>query len=83
MRTAVLGFTNTTLGQFAGVTFHSHRRAWAERAKTCGIPELFEQKALGRNSKDGHRAYVKHALMRIPSLEDYKKKAEGAAAKAA
>ena len=57
--------------------------AWAERAKTCGMPERFAQEALGHNSKAVHRAYAKRALMRIPSLEDYEKKAESAAAKAA
>ena len=54
-----------------GVTLHSYRYAWAERAKTCGYPERFAQEALGHNSKAVHRAYAKRALMRIPSLEDY------------
>jgi len=30
-----------------GVTLHSYRYAWAERAKTCGMPERFAQEALG------------------------------------
>jgi hypothetical protein len=48
------------------------------------FPERFAQEALGHNSKDVHRTYAKRALMRIPSLEDYEKKVEGAAmAKAA
>jgi len=34
-----------------GVTLHSYRYAWAERAKTCGYPERFAQEALGHNSK--------------------------------
>src|SRR5271170_188186 len=34
-----------------GVTLHSYRYAWAERAKTCGMPERFAQEALGHNSK--------------------------------
>jgi integrase len=54
-----------------GVTLHSYRYAWAERAKTVGYPERFAQEALGHNSKAVHRAYAKHALMKIPSLEDY------------
>jgi len=67
-----------------GITLHSYRYAWAERAKTCGYPERFAQEALGHNSKAVHRAYAKRALMKIPSLEDYEKKPEGAAvAKAA
>jgi len=57
-----------------GVTLHSYRYAWAERAKVCGYPERFAQEALGHNSKAVHRAYAKRALMRLPSLEDYEKK---------
>jgi len=58
-----------------GVTLHSYRYAWAERAKTVGYPESFAQEALGHNSKAVHRAYAKRALMKIPSLEDYEKRA--------
>jgi integrase len=54
-----------------GVTLHSYRYAWAERAKTVGYPERFAQEALGHNSKAVHRAYAKRALMKIPSLEEY------------
>src|ERR1017187_10543153 len=53
-----------------GVTLHSYRYAWAERAKSCGYPERFAQEALGHNSKAVHRAYAKRALMKIPSLEE-------------
>ncbi len=58
-----------------GVTLHSYRYAWAERAKTCGYPERFAQEALGHNSKAVHRAYAKRAQMKIPSLEDYEQRA--------
>ena len=58
-----------------GVTLHSYRYAWAERAKTVGYPERFAQEALGHNSKAVHRAYAKRALMRLPSLEDYEQRA--------
>jgi integrase len=58
-----------------GITLHSYRCAWAERAKTVGYPERFAQEALGHNSKAVHRAYAKRALMKIPSLEDYKQRA--------
>ena len=44
-----------------GVTLHSYRYAWAERAKTCGYPERFAQEALGHNSKAVHRAYARKA----------------------
>jgi integrase len=57
-----------------GVTLHSYRYAWAERAKSCGYPERFAQEALGHNSKAVHRAYAKRALMKIPSLEDYEQR---------
>ncbi|HVU07739.1 MAG TPA: tyrosine-type recombinase/integrase [Verrucomicrobiae bacterium] len=58
-----------------GVTLHSYRYAWAERAKIAGMPERFAQEALGHNSKAVHRAYAKRALMKIPSLEDYERQA--------
>ena len=58
-----------------GVTLHSYRYAWAERAKVVGMPERFAQEALGHNSKAVHRAYAKRALMKIPSLEDYEERA--------
>jgi len=58
-----------------GVTLHSYRYAWAERAKTVGYPERFAQEALGHNSKAVHRAYAKRALMKLPSLEDYEERA--------
>jgi len=58
-----------------GVTLHSYRYAWAERAKVAGMPERFAQEALGHNSKAVHRAYAKRALMKIPSLEEYEQEA--------
>lgn len=54
-----------------GVTLHSYRYAWAERARMCGYPERFAQEALGHNSKAVHRAYAKGAQVKIPALEDY------------
>jgi integrase len=59
----------------SGVTLHSYRYAWAERAKIAGYPERFAQEALGHNSKAVHRAYAKRALMKIPSLEAYEREA--------
>src|SRR5437899_10723379 len=58
----------------SGVTLHSYRYAWAERAKVVGMPERFAQAALGHNSKAIHRAYAKRAEIVVPSLEDYEKK---------
>jgi integrase len=57
-----------------GVSLHSYRYAWAERAKSCGFPERFAQAALGHNSQAVHRAYAKKAKVLIPSLEEYEKK---------
>jgi len=57
-----------------GVTLHSYRYAWAERALTAGYPERFAQAALGHNSKAVHRAYARKAHVLIPTLEDYEKK---------
>lgn len=54
-----------------GVSLHSYRYAWAERAKTAGYPERFAQEALGHNSKAVHRAYARNAQVNVPSLEDY------------
>jgi integrase len=59
-----------------GVTLHSYRYAWAERAKIAGYPERFAQEALGHNSKVVHRPYAKRALMKIMSLEDYEQRAD-------
>ena len=54
-----------------GVTLHSYRYAWAERAKIVGYPERFAQLALGHNSKAVHRAYAKNAQVTLPPLEEY------------
>jgi integrase len=60
--------------EITGITLHSYRYAWAERAKTCGYPERFAQEALGHNSKAVHRAYARKAHVVIPTLEDFEKK---------
>jgi integrase len=59
--------------QIEGVTLHSYRYAWAERAKKCGYPERFAQQALGHNSKAVHRAYARKAQVVVPPLEDYER----------
>lgn len=58
-----------------GVTLHSYRYAWAERAKMAGYPERFAQEALGHNSKAVHRTYAKRAQVLLPTLEDYEQRA--------
>ncbi len=57
-----------------GISMHSYRYAWAERAKTVGMPERFAQQALGHSSKAFVRAYSKKAKVVVPSLEDYERK---------
>jgi len=57
-----------------GVSLHSYRYAWAERAKIAGYPERFAQEALGHNSAAVHRAYAKKAQVTLPPLEEYEKK---------
>ena len=52
-----------------GVTLHSYRYAWAERARKCGYPQRFAQEALGHNSKAVHAAYAKKAEVKVPSLD--------------
>ncbi len=57
-----------------GISLHSYRYAWAERAKIVGMPERFAQQALGHSSKALARAYSKKAKVIVPSLEDYEAK---------
>ena len=56
-----------------GISLHSYRYAWAERAKVAGYPERFAQESLGHNSKAVHRAYARKAQVLLPSLEDYER----------
>jgi len=57
-----------------GVSLHSYRYSWAERAKTVGMPERYAQQALGHSSKAFARAYSKKAKVVVPSLEEYEGK---------
>ena len=54
-----------------GVSLHSYRYAWAERAKASGYPERHAQNALGHNSRAIHAAYAKGVVAECPSLERY------------
>jgi integrase len=54
-----------------GISLHSYRHAWAQRAKACGYPQRFAQEALGHNSRAVHEAYAKGALVVLPALEEY------------
>jgi len=57
-----------------GVSLHSYRYAWAERAKVAGYPERHAQNALGHNSRAVHAAYAKGIVAICPALEDYESK---------
>ncbi len=59
--------------EIKGVSLHSYRYAWAERALKCGYPERFAQQALGHNSKAIHAAYSRNAEVTVPSLDDWEK----------
>jgi len=56
-----------------GVSLHSYRYAWAERAKTAGYPERYAQVNLGHNSKAMARAYSRKAPVEMPSLSEYER----------
>lgn len=60
----------------SGITLHSYRYAWAERARAAGYPERFAQEALGHNSKAVHRAYARKAQVTLPSLEQFEKEVQ-------
>jgi integrase len=54
-----------------GVSLHSYRHTWAQRAKACGYPQRFAQEALGHNSCAVHEAYAKGAFVICPPLDTY------------
>ena len=54
-----------------GITLHSYRYAWAQRAKKAGYPERYAQVALGHNSKAVHAHYAGTDVAMVPSLEEY------------
>jgi len=56
-----------------GISLHSYRYAWAERAKTAGYPERFAQVNLGHNSRAMTRAYSRKAPVEMPSLSEYER----------
>ncbi|HEV2331358.1 MAG TPA: tyrosine-type recombinase/integrase [Verrucomicrobiae bacterium] len=72
-RASLFQMTCRRLG-ITGISLHSYRYAWAERAKSCGYPERFAQEALGHNSVAVHRAYAKKAKVKLPSLEEFEQK---------
>lgn len=63
-----------------GISLHSYRYAWAERARACGYPERWAQNALGHNSRAVHQAYARQGVAICPSLDNYEKEIHVAAA---
>lgn len=69
-------FRRRCLGlKISGVSLHSYRYAWAERARKAGYPERFALEALGHNSRAVHHAYARRAELTIPSLDQYEQSA--------
>ncbi len=56
-----------------GVSLHSYRYSWAERAKTAGYPERYAQVNIGQNSKAVQRFYSRNAPVEMPALSEYEK----------
>jgi hypothetical protein len=54
-----------------GVSLHSYRYAWAERAFSVGYPERFAQAALGHDSRAIHHAYARKAKVVCPALDEF------------
>ena len=54
-----------------GISLHSYRHAWAQRAKACGYPQRFAQEALGHGSRAIHEAYARGAIVVCPALDQY------------
>ena len=57
-----------------GISLHSMRHSWAERAAAVGMPERFAMMALGHKSRAVHQAYSKNLATTIESLEALTKK---------
>ena len=62
------------VAKIKGVSLHSYRYSWAERARACGYPERWAQNALGHNSRAVHEPYAKSAIALCPPLEQYEQK---------
>ena len=57
-----------------GVSLHSYRYGWAERAYSAGYPERYAQAALGHKSRAVHYAYARNAKVVCPPLENLENK---------
>ena len=54
-----------------GITLHSYRYGWAERARKAHYPQRCAQEVLGQQSAAVHRAYAKNAAVITPSLDEW------------
>jgi len=57
-----------------GVSLHSYRYAWAQRARACGYEQRWAQNALGHDSEAVHEAYASGAVAICPPLDEYEEK---------
>jgi integrase len=57
-----------------GVTLHSYRYSWAERAREAGYPERAAQEVLGHGSKAVHRAYARKANPELVTIGAWKRR---------
>ena len=69
-------FRRCKLLRIEGISLHSYRYAWAERAKAAGYPERFAMENLGHNSKTVHRFYARNADVTVPALDDFARNSE-------
>jgi integrase len=58
--------------EIQGVTLHSYRYSWAERAREAGYPERAAQEVLGHGSKAVHRAYARNANPELVTIGAWK-----------
>jgi hypothetical protein len=63
--------------ELEGVSLHSYRYSWAERAAVVGMPLRWAQAALGHSSRVIAQAYARKAEIACPLPEDYRQGHEG------
>lgn len=69
------------VAKISGVSLHSYRYAWAQRARANGYPIRWAQNALGHNSRAVHLSYAKGIVPVCPSLEEYERGRDAQASK--
>lgn len=60
----------------SGISLHSYRYAWAQRARVAGYPERFAQAALGHKSRAVHQEYSRDAVVTCPALDEWQRQQE-------